>query len=434
MQNVINTVTISHERGKLNSIAKMNIRKIFIGFFLFFYLYLPPFLSFNTIIIVGLISWLLLLVFRVHLLKGPVTIVASILLFSCAYILIVGFIKQNEFVNSMGGLAYLTIFGFPSALFIATFAKKSKISFDEFLSILIFVAFVQGLLSILTYINSNIHSFFVDRLFYSMSEEQIPNLITVRLFGWSNGLTYAMPILQSVIGMLSIFKGVFSKKRINYLYAAIIMFSGLINARTSLVIIIMGFVLLLFFTFLKSPKKCFKLLLVIIALLFLFNSFLSISKNSNNIKWISDGIEEIAAFLEGKKEGYFDALFTNDAIGIGIHYAPTGSELWFGTGLLVRSDIGYIRDLWEGGIIYCLLVYFSFFMMTTRIARNLFNSTNKIYAFFLFFLLTSALVVTNIKGSIFGVNEFSMFIVLIFIFLESNNVNNKKRRLLSESR
>ncbi|MFP3489316.1 hypothetical protein R0K20_17130, partial [Staphylococcus sp. SIMBA_130] len=69
----------------------------------------------------------------------------------------------------------------------------------------------------------------------------------------------------------------------------------------------------------------------------------------------------------------------------------------------VRSDIGYINDIWLGGIFYSFLLYVFFLLLIRDIGR--YNNENIRIGKFLYFLLLGTFIVSNIKGYIFVMNN-----------------------------
>ena len=91
----------------------------------------------------------------------------------------------------------------------------------------------------------------------------------------------------------------------------------------------------------------------------------------------------------------------------------------------VSSDIGYINDIWRGGIVYVILLYC--FMM--KQFWNLYKNDDKtvsfigIFAFILFPIL-------NIKGSIYSMNNLTVVLfLLIFVCIVDKTKKLEKEKL-----
>src|SRR5699024_6579900 len=117
-------------------------------------------------------------------------------------------------------------------------------------------------------------------------------------------------------------------------------------------------------------------------------------------KWLSTGVEEIIGFFSGNvEEGYFSYLFDEN------NY-PLPDNILFGEGnralkgISISSDIGYINDLWLGGLIYLVIMY-SLTLYNTIILYK--NKYNNFYSFFAVFYLTTVIFI-NFKGVAFGIS------------------------------
>ncbi|HCQ8931602.1 TPA: hypothetical protein OMI06_002658, partial [Enterococcus faecium] len=88
-------------------------------------------------------------------------------------------------------------------------------------------------------------------------------------------------------------------------------------------------------------------------------------------------------------------------------------QFFFGTGnyangdnvLNFRTDVGYINDIWLGGVFYLLAIVLFFITKTFKMKKNIKNNyLNFISNFFILSFL-----ILNIKGYVFSINEFTTF-------------------------
>ena len=135
-----------------------------------------------------------------------------------------------------------------------------------------------------------------------------------RLFGYSDGLTYGMPVLQAFLAMISLFFGIRYNMKY-FVFFPFLAFSAVINARTSFVVFALCG-MCLFFVLMDRKIRIFNfaaLCLFVFLVLFLGSAILPVFEfiNQNTLNWIGRGVTEIYdLLLKGDMErGYFSYLF-----------------------------------------------------------------------------------------------------------------------------
>ena len=81
----------------------------------------------------------------------------------------------------------------------------------------------------------------------------------------------------------------------------------------------------------------------------------------------------------------------------------------------IYSDIGFVNDIWFGGIIYSLAIYFCFSWIIVSIYKNL-RFFGKKYSLGVAGILCLGVVVSNLKGIAFSFNDFTTLVLLVFVF------------------
>src|SRR5699024_10951383 len=120
--------------------------------------------------------------------------------------------------------------------------------------------------AVLSFYFSEIQYFLINQIGYSA--EDIFHLSAYRLFGYADNLTYSAPAFQAfIVFFFYLYQSKYNK--IWWIIIPIIIFSAVINARTSIVILMGAFVMLLTFKSEKWIKKILGLFLIIILGLFL---------------------------------------------------------------------------------------------------------------------------------------------------------------------
>ncbi len=394
----------------------------------FYLLFYPPLLGIHSLRILGLISWVYLGL-NYHNLNilyyGRRTI--SLFLNWCGIIIWLGviiFLNDQDFGN-LAGFIYWIIAVFPVCLMIGAVIKKKNGDIYFLFDVILKAGLVQGILSILTFLLPSIKDFFlkkmVDAGLFELS--QYGYYVDLRLFGFSNGLTYAMPVLQAFLAMTALYLAINQKPRYIW-YFPILLFSAIVNARTSIVIVI----ICLFFLFQRNTMTRRKLgkvmMLAVIGCIALALGIVLINKYSpDTLSWVTTGMKQIVGFFAGDNEtGYFSYLTDPERWPM-----PKGFALLFGAGARIMgknstgyyTDIGYVNDLWLGGILYCFLSYFFVaicFIYIKRMISAVQNDKSRFIKYLLYSFLLSFFAL-NIKGYIINLNCFTNLFILFSIFL-----------------
>ena len=199
-------------------------------------------------------------------------------------------------------------------------------------------------------------------------------------------------------------------------------FSAAINARVSMVVIGVCIGVLIFFT----PKKKRSVYLRYLvgggmAVIFAFLGIILISYYApHTFEWIRSGILEILEFLHGDiNDGYFSYITD-----IGHLQLPKGIKLIVGSGARtlggnrygISSDIGYINDIWLGGILYCIVIYSLMLYYLIKINKIKTSKDKNILTFIQYTLLFCAIFL-NVKMYIVSLNGFSNLFLILIIYI-----------------
>lgn len=262
-----------------------------------------------------------------------------------------------------------------------------------------------------------------DTVRYKLLEtDDFTELVSFRSFGISDGLTFGYGIAQGIIFALAMY---YSKQNLKYLPLLIfLLISVLFNARIGLFPIALSLVYFLILEF------NIKLLLIILGvgtfvylMIFCTDFF---SDYARTIEWAFDFFTQSSDFVSGNAassdSNTFNTLFSDMAI------LPHNLREWIiGTGENVfvsptaNSDIGYIIQLYYGGISYILLFTLLIGGMMTRL-RFLYKK-NK----WLIIILLVTLIVTNLKGLTISMIPSFRLIMLIYCYLIIEYVKRDKQ-------
>lgn len=202
----------------------------------------------------------------------------------------------------------------------------------------------------------------------------------------------------------------------------------LINARTGVLIGAMSLMSFLFF----SGKKIYSMLVLIFGLL-VYNNLYQIIEfvggaNDLTYRWLMEGYQEGVDYASGKFQygtmGILsDQIFFPDNFGGWLF--GEGFSLFDKNALHVHSDIGFINQLFYGGLFYCFILYYFVVRMCSRLSKYGHKGIS------LFIFLTFLIV--NFKGDfVFNTPELGLTIMLYYIIMlyEKYNVKNRNDIIL----
>lgn len=400
--------------------------KLYIVLYLFCFIYFPPLFSFNLIHVLTVYSFfaLLLKYKKKHYSESSKVlkkyyITPFIVIFIYLFFVIV-FNNANIF-----NIYTIIILGFElpiCIIYLLSYFIKRDYSVLEIINTLFIVTFLQGAVSIIAFLSPTIKDILINLYINNQTNSYVSTNVLLymadtRLNGLSSNLTFTTPIIQAMSAIIAIYFSL----HINYKYffiSPILIISAIINSRSSLVVLGVGFILLLMSLTNKKKVLARLITLSILGVVTIVLAVTSASRSSFiTFEWISSGYNEIIRFIQGEKIGYFEILFSN------FFQWPNGIYLIFGTGNTIFggrdifSDVGYVNDVWLGGILYTVLAYgtFGFFYY------NAYRKNNKLVKF-VEVLFVSIFVLMNIKGSIISNNDF----VNITILLTSIFILNKR--------
>lgn len=242
-----------------------------------------------------------------------------------------------------------------------------------------------------------------------------------RGFTFAESSSYAYGVVQGIMLALCLIS-----IRKSYLYAIPIIpifISILFNARIGFSVLIIALALMLIFKRLKIKYVIIGAITVLSGVV-LYNNSSFVSENSTSLEWGLGFFEDTFALISGG-----DASETNyEVLSNRMFFLPENFvDIIFGEGRIVfgdenlDSDIGYVNQIFTGGIVY-LLIMLSFLWY-------MYNSNVKItHDKLLPLLFMIVLLVVNIKGNAFFLsNGFFRMFTLYYIYstynYEKNNLN-----------
>ena len=242
-----------------------------------------------------------------------------------------------------------------------------------------------------------------------------------RSFGLAEGLTASYGIIQGVIAVLCFFK---TREKSRYIIPIpFIIISILVNTRTG-ILPVLFFLPVLLSSMLKNKKVMLGFLIILIFVFLFLKGDLSDYKET--LDWITTFFESIMNLLYGEKTDAFDTLTGSD-----LFFPDSTTGFLFGEGRSVfwgrqgseASDIGFVNQLFKGGLLYVLLIMAYLLYFCIRLKKMLKNIGISI----LFFV---TLMLANYKG-VEVILPNGIFRLMSFCYVYSLYSNYKKRTMLT---
>lgn len=394
--------------------------------FIFYWLFLPPILGRHSSYFVALFSFAYLF-WNYRLFSRCIYIHRFIWL----YLGLAVFLLYTSFLAfSNGGtrvpiyhVLYWMISIIPGALCINVHAKKYDQGLEYILRLILWAAFIQSIISIAAFLYNPLKLFLISKLEAdnTIVMENYTNEIYYRLFGFSSGLTFDMPSTMAVLSGIAIYLGV--KKDWRYfLFAPTIAFSAMINARTSMVVLVAA-LFILAVSILKPTRKTFAMIVIlpiVAAAVLIWGGQILKRVSPLTYGWVESGFNQILDFFRNETGyGYFEYL-TDPRRWI----IPSGLQLIFGTGFRVMggspfgvtSDIGFINDLWFGGIVYtCILYVTTVFCLISVMRFNRMKEENRLLKYVVWVYIVM-LPILNFKTPIIAMGPFTSILIIVMLY------------------
>lgn len=411
-----------------NTQVLLTFKKLVLIFFVWLILYDPPIFTFvNVAHILGGMAIIYLVTGRrinIHFLKMEM-ILSGIFIY-CVLVFIINGQPHDNLVASVSSLIFIIVDLVPIGLAFAVFCKKSNIYFDDFMKLLIAATVFEAVLAFVALINSGVQQAFFRQMIRAGYSESHFRIWGFRTYGFASNLQYSTPLTMTIISLFAFERGLKEKKAYLMLLSVFIVVMAYINARTSALIFILGVMVILLYD-IRHFSSVFKIVTISTCMLvvgiFVLNS---IKVKTEQIQWLKDGIYDILAIFGAENKAiYKTTAYFQDVERFRL---PSGIlNLLFGTGTYVMSenvfgyytDIGFINDIWYGGIVYLIFLLICFGNVLNYIRLKINNLKHKCNNCIFGILLVSC-VVCNLKGILFGFNNIIALIFIMYSYLVIN--------------
>ncbi|MEN6471869.1 MAG: hypothetical protein ABFC62_10430 [Clostridiaceae bacterium] len=314
-------------------------------------------------------------------------------------------------------------------LFIVAFCRKMQYNTSDLLNIYIIVGLIQASIVLLTAAFPQVRELTLQILRSNTRSElvfrAIEDMSGVRGFGFSSNLFDLFGYATSILITIAVACGVFGK-RILVLAAIFMIPMPLLNARTGLVIAVLG-VIIVFVQYFRSSDMLLRkigtgIVIGISGVALIFVATFIMSQYPSTSEWVMDGIEETKRLVfNQEKTGIYSYLLSSS-----FWFFPDNLlELIFGAGSIPlylinrNTDVGYVISVWQYGLIGTIILYVSYFWLFYRANKSSKSELESSLVFFFFV----AFAAFSLKMDALGINQASLiYFPLCFKMIYDANV------------
>lgn len=404
----------------------MKKHNLFIIVMLFLLIFNPSFTGINILHFVAAFSWLYILINMKALHRyiniRKCVLIYIILMLICLYITALVLINNNPIANIAPFLFWMLDI-IPACIMVMISLKKHGRGLEDLLVLLIWAGIIQAVFAAFAFFVPTVKELFVSNM---ASEEYLDiynYMAQFRLYGFASGLTFATPVIESFLTVIALYLA-FHKEFKYIFFVPLLVFAAVINARTSLIVIAIGIIIFALQGWRLNFKHIVKNICIIVCVVALVIGGISLIEQyaGPTYEWIKTGFDETANFFtKGDASGDYFSYLVSDTR----HDLPEGARIIIGYGARVQgsykysnpTDIGYINDIWLGGILYCIVIYLLFarFIWEINHSATSDRETRRFYRY-LTWLFAGCFIALNIKTYVLCLNGFSTLFFIIYIF------------------
>lgn len=402
----------------------IRLQKILCVILMYLIIFNPPLFKFNCVIIISILSNIYILMKYKYMKKyinmNHYFLIEIFLLIEMIFLCFISVLNGNKFYI-FSYILYWALGDIPFSLCLLYFFKKNKLKFISMINLIIATCVLFSFTAILAFFVPAIKSIFTNML-SSYGVESMDVLSLYRDYGLAANLTNASSFLCAIVASASLYLS-FRLSRKYLLFVPVLVFSAVINTRTSIVLIGIGFVLAILLNF---PKMRFKDLvvlslacLIIVGVYFYLIDVLK-EKNPDTYLWLKNGIDELFTFSNRNldDDSYFSYISNIERWKL-----PDGFFFLFGHGVEIQggskygvySDIGFVNDFWRGGLMLFIInsAIYIYIVLNIIKRKSLFNKADKL---FMLLGIMFLLITLNVKSSFFIHSDVTVVLIIFVIF------------------
>lgn len=346
----------------------------------------------------------------------------------CGYLIIGLFFTSKDF--SLLKFYYISFANVIEIYYAFILFNKCKLDKNGVVRLIIIVGLIQSFICIIMVMLPNIRLQVLNYIFNNMNDpELLVRAYDERIYGIAGEYLYTIGLIHGFMALIS-FRYIIENKSIQYAILTILLIiPAFLNARVGVICCLISIsivvICVLIFGKMEKKVKIIKSILVsiilIVALSYLCQMFIP-----NTFSWIIYGFQSVMDLVTGTENKYYGSLTSsfifwpkglNFIIGSGTF--PSGKDYFYLYG--VTSDIGYVLDVYIGGIILSIL----FYSLCVKIIVTGWKNKQLIDKVFIISSIVF-MALANYKGRIAGAYDFLFLVFMYFRFEEYLYKDNKK--------
>ena len=400
-------------------IGKMRISLVMI-FFMYVLIYNPPLFSplfqSNGVWLMMVPSAVYLLLNRKEIKKflNLRAVICTEAVLGAMLVYLVAMAKING--NDMSLFVYFIYWmagDIPFALACWICLRKHGLGFSALTDHLLVTGLIVAVTTVAAFLIPAVKEFFTEKMIaYGMNRMITIKLSAYRDYGMAANVTSTAAYVQAMLACIALWRGIRGKPL--WLIAfPVLAFSANINVRTSVYLMAAGMAAVFIGLAAGKDRRQIGLFFVIAvpaAAIAYFGLGLIRHVNPMTYDWLANGIEQVSTFVAGEESPYPDGIFGEMAWMLSPEHFPKGMKLIFGAGTEIMggiveekygaaSDIGFMNDLWRGGLLYTVTVIILYLRMLWQMMKS--SWVRREAGIFLALMCLFFFGITNIKGSFF---------------------------------
>lgn len=339
-----------------------------------------------------------------------------------------------------------------SSAYICIRAKELKYDIKKLCMCFVYATLLQFVLVMLSLIFPEVKALFIKTIYLNTGDWylSIPWVVARRGFGFTNSFVDSFGWGMGLIAVIPLFF-IHKNNMKPALLCPLSLFVSLVNARTGLIMLFIGmlFVLpILYKTYRGSARKeklygagmvlaAVAILIILCLIIFIFNPVTLQWIVGDLISFVPENSETPSALQEMLNNLADDSQTTTAEVLFSDRFwnLPSGYIIGFGSGHSIfgaegypNSDVGYINDLWMGGIVGCVLLYGAFFCLFKKAFKSVDSFALKALVLFLAACLAVFQIKANAISFCAGLN-ITLPILFLYMFSKKEPEQDSKTLL-----
>lgn len=397
---------------------------------IFMLMYNPPIWKTKSLLVLAIVSCVYIILNYRYIIRLFGRVLQQYIVWIPLFIyLFVVALSNNNKPLSLQSFIYLLIAVIPTSIMLTALVYKKGYDFQYYLDSILYAGLLQCIISILAFFSPGLKNILVNMMIAGKVFQDgtySSYIMNLRIFGFSTGLTFGMPALHAFLAVIAFYLATNNQKKSvkYYIMVPLFAFSGVINARTTVIIIGVGLIAYLIcnYNMLGNAKRLLQFVVLSVAIVLIgFIGIVVLDTFSHaTYVWFTEGLSQVLGFFSGDTTtGYFSYV-----TGSGKWIIPKDFNLITGFGIRVMgqnpigpsTDVGYVNDIFFGGIIYSTIIYscivYYSYDVLLKYKGYYINGFNRFIT--LYFILS--LIVLNFKGYIIDLNNFFVLFIMLTVF------------------